>query len=148
MHTIRVPDIAKELHGGRHERVVLWELELGREHATFVRRALWSLYEGFPDKQIILVDGTGGDAIRRVGREVFVLLEEPLRGYGVHCALLSCRAVRGMNCLAWKGRGVVEWRCGLLQRGSQTWPDSRLAAVRRVIYGRDAGWHMRTRQPS
>jgi len=85
-----VPDIAQELHGGRHQRVVFGELELRWKDAAFVWRVLRALYESLPNEQIIFGDWTGGDTVRWVGGEVLVLLEEPLRCYRVHdgCVLL------------------------------------------------------------
>jgi len=79
-----VPNVALELHGRRHERVVLWEFELGGEDAAFVGGALGALDHGFPEEEVVFVDGAGGDALWRVGGEVLVLLEEPFRGDGVH----------------------------------------------------------------
>jgi len=76
--TIRVPNVALELHSRRHERVVLWEFELGGEDAAFVRSSFRALDHGFPEEEVVFVDGTGGDALWRVGGEVFVLLEEAL----------------------------------------------------------------------
>jgi hypothetical protein len=84
-----VPNVALELHGRRHERVVLGEFELGGEDAAFVGSSFGALDHGFPEEEVIFVDGTGGDTLWWVGGEVFVLLEESLRGYGVH----GCRGV-------------------------------------------------------
>jgi hypothetical protein len=78
IRTIRVPDIAKELHGWWHERVVLGKLELGGKDATLVRCALRPLDKRLPYEQVVLVHRPGGDAIGRIGGEVLVLLEEPL----------------------------------------------------------------------
>jgi len=80
-----MPEIAQELHRRRHERVVFGELELGWEDASFVWRAFGALNKCFPDEQVILADGAGGDAVGWVGGEVLILLEEPLGGDGVHC---------------------------------------------------------------
>lgn len=79
-----MPDVALELHGRRHKRVVLGELELGREDAALIWCSFGSLDHGFPQEEVIFVDGAGGDALWRVGCEVLVLLEEALGGYGVH----------------------------------------------------------------
>lgn len=75
--TIGMPDLPQELHGGRRERVVLGELELGREDAAFERRALRSLDQGLPVQQVVLADGAGGDAVGRVVGEGAVLLQKP-----------------------------------------------------------------------
>lgn len=87
-HTIWMPHVTKELHRRWHERVVLGEFELGGENAAFVWCALGALNQCFPDKEVIFVDGAGGDAFWRVGGEVFVLLEETLGGDGVHGGLI------------------------------------------------------------
>lgn len=79
-----MPDIAQKTHGGRHERVVLGELELGGKDAAFVGSVLGPLDQGFPDEEVVFVDRAGGDALRRVLREVFVFLEEAFRRYGRH----------------------------------------------------------------
>ena len=82
--TIRMPNITRKLHDRRHERVILGELDLGRENASLVRRALGSLDQRFPEEEVIFVERAGGDAFGRVLREVLVLLKEPLGGDGVH----------------------------------------------------------------
>jgi hypothetical protein len=85
-----VPNVALELHGRRHERVVLGEFELGREDAAFVGCSFGALDHGFPEEEVVFVDGAGGDALWWVGGEVFVLLEETFRSDGVHgCGGLS-----------------------------------------------------------
>lgn len=65
--TIRMPDPTRELHGWWHEWIILGKLQLGREDTTLVWCVLGALDKGFPDKKIILVDGAGVNAIRRVG---------------------------------------------------------------------------------
>lgn len=78
--TIRVPDLAHELHLGRVQRIVFGELELGREDASFERSLFWALDESLPEKEIIFADGSCRDAVRWRREESLVLLEEPLRG--------------------------------------------------------------------
>lgn len=87
-----MPYVAEELHSRWHERVVFGELEFGREDAAFVRSAFGSLDQGFPDEEVVFVHWTGCDAIGRVRSEVFILLEESLRGYRVHCAVIKSLA--------------------------------------------------------
>jgi hypothetical protein len=65
-----------ELHSRRHERVVLGEFELGGKDAAFLGGSFGALDHGFPKEEVVFVDGTGGNALWRVGGEVFVLLEE------------------------------------------------------------------------
>ena len=83
--TVGMPEITEELHGGRHERVVLGKLEFGGEDTSLVRCAFGALDHGFPDEQVILIDGAGRDAIGRIGGQVFVFLKEPLGRDRVHC---------------------------------------------------------------
>jgi len=92
--TVWVPDIAQELHGRRHERVVLGKLEFRWKHAAFVWGVLRALYESLPDEQIIFRDWAGRDAVWRVGSEVLVLLEEPLRRYRIHDVVYVLSIVR------------------------------------------------------
>ena len=73
-----MPEITEELHGGRHERVVLGKLQFGREDPSLVRRAFGALDHGLPDEQVILIDWARRDAIGRIGGQVFVFLKEPL----------------------------------------------------------------------
>ena len=80
MHTIRMPQIAGELHGRRHERVVFRELQFCWEDAAFERSSFGSHDDCFPDEEVIFVDWSGGDAFRWVDCESFVLLEESFRG--------------------------------------------------------------------
>lgn len=93
-----MPNIASELHNRRHERVILWELEFGGEDAAFVWGTLGALDHGFPQEEVILADRAGGDAVWRVSGEVFVLLEEALRGNRVHGGV--CSAATGMGTVA------------------------------------------------
>lgn len=79
--TIWVPDVALELHGRRHERVVLWEFELCWEDSAFVWCSLGALDHRLPEEKVIFVDGACCDALGRVGGKVLVLLEEALGGY-------------------------------------------------------------------
>lgn len=60
--TVWMPDIAQELHGRRHERVVSRKFELGREYTAFVRCSFGSHDHGLPEEEVIFVDGAGGDA--------------------------------------------------------------------------------------
>lgn len=76
-----MPDVALELHGRWHERVVLGKFELCREDAALVWCSFGTLDHGFPEEEVILVDGACGDALGRVGGKVLVLLEETLRCY-------------------------------------------------------------------
>lgn len=89
-NTIRVPDVAGKLHGRRHERVVLWELELGGKDAVFVGRAFGAGDQGFPHKQVVFFDGAGGDALGWILGQVFVFLEQSLGcdrgGHGGECS--------------------------------------------------------------
>jgi len=96
-----VPNVALELHSRRHERVVLWEFELGGEDAAFVGSSFGALDHGFPEEEVIFVDGARGDALWWVGGEVFVLLEEALRGDGVH----GCGGVFGVREVG----GIKRW---------------------------------------
>lgn len=82
-----MPDITRKLHNRRHERVVLGKLDLRWEDSPFIRRAFGSLDQRLPEEEVIFVDGAGGDAIGRVLREVFVLMEEPFAGDRVHGVL-------------------------------------------------------------
>lgn len=83
--TVGMPEITEELHSGRHERVVLWELQFGREDTSLVRCALGALNHGLPDEEVILVDWASRDAVGRVGGQVFVFLKESLGSDRVHC---------------------------------------------------------------
>jgi hypothetical protein len=79
-----MPNIALELHGRRHERVVFGKLEFGGENAAFVGGSFGTLDHGFPEEEVVFVDGAGGDAFGRVCGEVLVFLEEALGGDGGH----------------------------------------------------------------
>jgi hypothetical protein len=70
-----------ELHGRRHERVVLGEFELCWEDAAFVWCSLGALDHGLPEEKVIFVNGACCDALGWVGRKVLVLLKEAFRGY-------------------------------------------------------------------
>ena len=78
--TVRVPDLAQELHLGRVEGIVFGELEFGGKDASFERSLFWALDESLPEKEIILADRSCCDAVGRRCEESLVLLEEPLRG--------------------------------------------------------------------
>lgn len=81
--TVRVPHIGEEAHGGRGERVVLGELQLGREDAALKGGLLRTLDEAFPVEEIILGHRAGGDAFRGVVCEGAVFLEEAPVGGGL-----------------------------------------------------------------
>jgi hypothetical protein len=70
-----------ELHGRRHERVVLGKFELCWEDAAFIWCSLGTLDHGLPQEEVIFVDWACCDALWRVGGEVLVLLEEAFRSY-------------------------------------------------------------------
>lgn len=83
-------DLAQELHGRGGERVVLGELELGREDAALERGPLGPLDEGFPLQQVVFGDRAGSDAIGWVVGQRAILLQEPSvcgrrHGAGVVC---------------------------------------------------------------
>jgi hypothetical protein len=77
--TIWMPNFAQELHLRRVQRIVFGELELCGKDAALEGSAIWPLDQGFPDEQVILVDWACSDAVRRVGQEGLVLLEQTLR---------------------------------------------------------------------
>lgn len=79
-----MPDVALELHGRRHERVVLGEFELCWEDAAFVWCSFGALDHGLPEEEVIFVDWACCDALGWVGGKVLVLLEETFGCYGVH----------------------------------------------------------------
>ena len=81
--TIGMPDVDEELHGGRGEWVVLWELELGGEHAAFEGRVLGPLNEAFPVEDVVLGDGAGCDAFGRVVGQGAILLQQAAVGGGL-----------------------------------------------------------------
>jgi len=70
-----VPKVCEKLHGWWHERIVLGELEFGREDATFVWSSLRAFDQSLPDEQVVLLYRASSDAIRRVLGEVLVFLE-------------------------------------------------------------------------
>jgi hypothetical protein len=72
--TIRMPHLTREPHRWRCKWIVLGKLELGGEDTALERRAFGTLNQGFPEKQIVLGDGTCGDAIRGVIGQVLVFL--------------------------------------------------------------------------
>lgn len=72
----------QELHGGRTQRVILGESELRGEHTPFERGPLGPLDQRLPVEHVVLRDGPRGDALRRGGGEVAVLVEEAFLGYG------------------------------------------------------------------
>lgn len=105
--TIWVPDVALELHGRRHERVVLGEFELCWEDAAFVWCSLGALDHGLPEEKVIFVDWACCDALGRVGGKVLVLLEEALGGHGVHgCGGYRLRGVILRMNVVFMARGV------------------------------------------
>lgn len=76
-----MPDLAKKLHLGRVQWVVLGEFQLSGENAAFKGGAFGSLNESFPKEQVILIDWPRCDAIRRRGRKGAVLVKEALLRY-------------------------------------------------------------------
>ena len=103
-----MPHTAQEAHRRRHERVVLGKLQFRGEDAAFVWCAFRTEDHGFPDEEVVFIDGPGGDTIRRVGGEVFVLLEETLRGDGVHVRMTyqDCSQARRWYVCLEEGRAV------------------------------------------
>ena len=84
-YTIRMPNpTTHKLHRRRTKRIILRKLQLGREHAALKGRTFGSLDQCFPVEHVIFGDGAGGDALGRVGREVFVFVEETFLGDGGH----------------------------------------------------------------
>ena len=86
--TVRMPHLTQELHGRWCQWVVFWEFELGWKYAAFERCAFWSLYECFPDEDVVFIDWARCDAVWWVHGEVLVLGEEAAGGYG------SCHGLR------------------------------------------------------
>ena len=78
--TVRVEDLAQELHARRCERIVFGKLEFGRKHTAFEWCAFRSLDECLPMQEVIFGHGTGSDAIRWVIGERAVLLKKPAVG--------------------------------------------------------------------
>jgi len=107
-----MPHTAQEAHRRRHERVVFGELQLRGEDAAFIWCALGAKDHGFPDEEVVLVDGAGGDAIRRVGGEVFVLLEEALGGDGVHFRERYQDCLQTRRLCVWLGEGSAVGKKG------------------------------------
>ena len=80
-----MPHLPQEPHRRRIQRVVLWELQLGRENAAFEGRAVRSLDQSFPEEDVVFGDGAGGDAVGWGGGEEFVFVEEAAGCYcGCH----------------------------------------------------------------
>lgn len=75
-HTIRMPHLPQKPHRGWIQRVILRELEFGREDATFEGGAVRSLDQSFPEEDVVFGDGAGGDAVGGGGGEEFVFVEE------------------------------------------------------------------------
>ena len=89
-------DLAQELHGRGGKRVVLGELELGRENTALERGSLGPLDERLPLQQVVFGDGASSDAIGRIVSQRAILLQEPSvcgrrHGDGAACV----RAVAG-----------------------------------------------------
>lgn len=108
--TIRMPDLAQELHLGRVQGIVLGELEFGGEDATLEGRAFGPLDQRLPHEQVVFVDWARRDPVRRTGQEGFVLLKEPL----------GCDAGGGHV------RGVSAEGCGVCARRSVYWSRGRV----------------------
>ena len=99
--TVGMPHVhAGERHLGWAERVIAWEFQLGGENATFEGSVFGTLDDGFPVEEVVFADGAGGDAIRGVGAEEAVFVEEALLGDGL-------RHVRGGVARARIGRRRV-----------------------------------------
>ena len=75
-----MPHLAHKPHARRTQRIVLWKLELRGENAALEGCALRSLDERFPDEDVVFGDGPRGDAVRGVGCEGAVFLEEAAGG--------------------------------------------------------------------
>ncbi len=71
-----MPDVAQELHAGRVEWVVLGELELGWEDATFEGSAVRPLDQGFPEEDIIFGNWSGSDPVGGGGGKGAVFVEK------------------------------------------------------------------------
>jgi hypothetical protein len=102
--TVRVKDLAQELHAGRRQRVVLGELELGREDAALKGRTLGALDQGLPVQQVVLGDGAGRDAVGRIVGQRAVLLEQPAVGGGL--GHVGSRAMCLISRVGLRGNGV------------------------------------------
>lgn len=63
--------------------------------------------DGFPDKQVIFVDGAGGDALWGVDGEGFVFLEEAFGGDCVHFWFWFLSFFGGGSDSGWGGCVVV-----------------------------------------
>lgn len=93
-----MPHLAQKPHRRRRQRIIPRELQLGWKHAALEGRAFGPEDQRFPDEDVVFGDGAGGDAVGRVGQQVFVFVEE---------------AARGDGCGGHGGR-VVGWRLELL----------------------------------
>lgn len=94
---VRMPHLPQEPHRGRVQRVVLGELQLGREDAALKGRAVGPLDQGFPEEDVVFGDGAGGDAVGRGGRQELVFVEEAAGcdcGRHVGFGALGCGRVR------------------------------------------------------
>ncbi len=80
--TVRMPNLAQELHLRRAERVVFGELQFSREDPAFKGCVFGALDQGFPGEDVVFGDGTGGYAVRGGGGEEAVFVEEAFGGYG------------------------------------------------------------------
>lgn len=96
-----MPDIAQKLHAGRVEWVVLGELELGGEDATFEGSAVGPLDHGFPEEDVVFGDRAGGDAVGWGGGKGAVFVEEAAGGEG-GCHGRWCRKTIHRD---WQDRG-------------------------------------------
>lgn len=76
LRTIRMPHLTRKPHRRRGQRIIFRKLQLCWEYASFKWRALWSLYQCFPDEEVVFADWAGVDAVGGVVGEVFVFLEE------------------------------------------------------------------------
>lgn len=90
-----MPHLPQEAHRRRVQRIILGELQLGREDAAFKGRAVGSLDQGFPEEDVVFGDRAGGDAVRRGGGEELVFVEEAAGCYcGCHVGVLGVRGRR------------------------------------------------------
>lgn len=93
--TIWMPHLTRKPHRRGRQRIILWELQFCREYASFKRCAFWSLYQCFPDEEVVFADRAGVDSVGWVVGEVFVFLEEPFRCYRCgHCGCCGRREMR------------------------------------------------------
>lgn len=81
-HTIRMPDLAQELHLGWTQRVVFWKLEFGRKDSSFEGRLFGSFDPGLPEEHVCFGHGAGEDAFGWRVEDEAVFVEEAFGRYG------------------------------------------------------------------